>query len=108
MQVDLAGETTKFGAPPGEIGAILDAAGDCRHVRVDGLMVLPPFQDDPEKSRPYFRRLRQLAQEWAGRGERPALTQLSMGMTEDFEVAIEEGATVVRVGRALFGERRTA
>jgi hypothetical protein len=106
VQVDLAGEPTKFGAREEALEGILSAAAACRGVRVRGLMILPPYDPDPEASRPYFRRLRALLE--AARARHPDLDQLSMGMTEDFEVAIEEGATLVRVGRALFGERRTA
>jgi pyridoxal phosphate enzyme (YggS family) len=108
IQVDLAGETTKFGAAAGDLDRLLAAAGGCRNVRVRGLMLLPPYDADPEKSRPYFRRLRELLQEAQRRHPALELEHLSMGMTEDFEVAIEEGATMVRVGRALFGERRAA
>ena len=108
VQVDLAGETTKFGAGAGDLDRLLAAAAGCRNVRVRGLMVLPPYDPDPEKSRPYFRRLRELLQGAQGRHPALVLRHLSMGMTEDFEVAIEEGATMVRVGRALFGERRAA
>jgi len=108
IQVDLAGETTKFGAGAGDLDRLLAAAAGCRNVRVRGLMVLPPYDPDPEKSRPYFRRLRELLQGAQGRHPDLELRDLSMGMTEDFEVAIEEGATMVRVGRALFGERRAA
>ena len=108
IQVDLAGETTKFGAAAVDLDRLLAAAAGCRNVRVRGLMVLPPYDPDPEKSRPYFRRLRELLQGAQGRHPELELRDLSMGMTEDFEVAIEEGATMVRVGRALFGERRAA
>ena len=108
IQVDLAGESTKFGAATGDLDRLLAAAAGCRNVRVRGLMVLPPYDPDPEKSRPYFRRLRELLQEAQGRHPALDLRHLSMGMTEDFEVAIEEGATMIRVGRALFGERRAA
>jgi len=108
IQVDLAGETTKFGAAAVDLDRLLAAAAGCRNVRVRGLMVLPPYDPDPEKSRPYFRRLRELLQGAQGRHPDLELRDLSMGMTEDFEVAIEEGATMVRVGRALFGERRAA
>jgi pyridoxal phosphate enzyme (YggS family) len=107
-QVDLAGEPTKFGARTDDLDRLLEAAAGCRSVRVRGLMVLPPHDPDPDKSRPYFRRLRTLLEELRGRHAGLDLLHLSMGMTEDFEVAIEEGATMVRVGRALFGERRTA
>jgi PLP dependent protein len=105
VQVDLAGEATKSGADPGEIDAIMTAAADCAAVRVRGLMILPPYDPDPERSRPWFRRLRELLAGCRERHPGLGLTELSMGMSEDFEVAIEEGATLVRVGRALFGER---
>jgi hypothetical protein len=108
VQVDLAGEATKSGAGPAAIDAILAAAAGCMAVRVRGLMILPPYDPDPERSRPWFRRLRDLQAECRGRHPRLEMTELSMGMSEDFEVAIEEGATIVRVGRALFGERRMA
>lgn len=106
VQVDLAGEATKFGAPPGQAQAMLDEAGRCQRVRVAGLMLMPPLLDDPEQVRPYFRRLRAFRDEQAARGVAPAhLAELSMGMSHDFEVAIEEGATMVRVGTAIFGHR---
>jgi len=108
VQADLAGEATKSGARPAAIEAILAAAAGCTAVRVRGLMILPPYDADPERSRPWFRRLRELLAECRGRHPRLEMDELSMGMTEDFEVAIEEGATMVRVGRALFGERRMA
>jgi len=108
VQVDLAGEPTKTGARAEGLDRLLETAAGCRCVRVRGLMILPPYDPDPGKSRPYFRRLRGLLQEAQGRHAALELTHLSMGMTEDFEVAIEEGATMVRVGRALFGERRAA
>jgi pyridoxal phosphate enzyme (YggS family) len=106
VQVDLAGEVAKHGAPPGQLQAIFEAAAGCRFVAVRGLMVLPPFFDDPEDARPYFRRLRTLRDGLAGSGVPQAmLAELSMGMSHDFEVAIEEGATMVRVGTAIFGSR---
>jgi len=108
VQVDLAGETTKFGARAEELHRILETAAGLESVEVCGLMILPPHDPDPGRSRPYFRRLRDLLVEAQGRHARLPLRHLSMGMTEDFEVAIEEGATMVRVGRALFGERRAA
>ena len=106
IQVDLAGEATKHGAPVAEVRRIIDAAETCRSAVVRGLMVLPPRSDDPEATRPYFRRLRLLRDELrtAGPGRSP-LDQLSMGMSHDFETAIAEGATMVRVGTALFGPR---
>ncbi len=109
VQVDLAGEATKSGAPPDEARAMLDEAARCRRVRVGGLMLMPPFFDDVERVRPYFRRLRAFRDEEAARGISPAhLAELSMGMSHDFEVAIEEGATMVRIGTAIFGSRTVA
>ena len=106
IQVDLAGETTKFGVPPDEVPELFDAAGKCRAVRVTGLMTLPPAPETPEDARPFFRQLRELRDQWASSGVPDAmLRELSMGMSGDFEVAVEEGATLVRVGTAIFGER---
>ena len=106
IQVDLAGEATKYGAPPGEVPRLVEAAGACRAATVVGLMTLPPVPDTPEDARPYFRRLRDMRDEWLAAGV-PAsmLRELSMGMSGDFEVAIQEGATIVRVGTAIFGSR---
>ena len=106
VQVDLAGEATKFGLPEAELLATLEALRGKEGLRVEGLMVLPPFFDDPEGARPYFRRLRALRD----RAREAGLLQgreLSMGMSHDLEAAIEEGATIVRVGTAIFGERAT-
>jgi pyridoxal phosphate enzyme (YggS family) len=106
VQVDLAGEETKSGAPVEELPAVFEALGACGRVRCRGLMVLPPFFEDAEAVRPYFRRLRGLRDEWRGRGGfGGGAGELSMGMSHDYEVAVEEGATLVRVGTALFGER---
>lgn len=106
IQVDLAGEATKFGVAPGNVPAILEAAGSCRAARVVGLMAIPPAPDDPEDARPYFRRLRELRDGWLAAGVPPSmLRELSMGMSGDFEVAIQEGSTMVRVGTAIFGSR---
>ena len=106
IQVDLAGEATKFGAPEADVPAIARAAADCRAARLKGLMLLPPWFDDPELARPYFRRLRELRDRLIGDGIQAAgLRELSMGMSHDFEVAIQEGATLVRVGTAIFGKR---
>ena len=106
IQVDLAGEATKFGTPPSEVPRLFDAAAACRAARVVGLMTLPPYPDTPEDSRPWFRQLRDLREQWQASGV-PAsmLRELSMGMSGDFEVAIHEGATIVRVGTAIFGSR---
>ena len=106
IQVDLAGEATKFGAGPDEARRILDAAQGCRAARVVGLMTLPPLPETPEDARPWFRRLREMRDDWLAAGvPGPMLRELSMGMSADFEVAIEEGATIVRVGSAIFGSR---
>jgi PLP dependent protein len=106
IQVDLAGETTKHGAPADDVAGIARAALDCRAARLSGLMLLPPWSDDPETTRPYFRRLRELRDRLAAEGiDRSHLGELSMGMSHDYEVAIEEGATIVRVGTAIFGKR---
>ena len=106
IQVDLAGEATKFGAPPGEVPRLFEAAGACRAARMVGLMTLPPIPDTPEDARPWFRRLRDLRDGWLASGvPAPMLRELSMGMSGDFEVAIQEGATMVRVGTAIFGSR---
>ncbi|HEX6463269.1 MAG TPA: YggS family pyridoxal phosphate-dependent enzyme [Vicinamibacterales bacterium] len=106
VQVDLAGEATKFGAPEADVPGIVRAALDCRAAILRGLMLLPPWFDDPEQSRPYFRRLRLLRDRLVEEGvPRSRLGDLSMGMSHDFEVAIQEGATVVRVGTAIFGKR---
>jgi pyridoxal phosphate enzyme (YggS family) len=104
VQVDLASEATKFGLPEREVLASLEALRGCSGLRTLGLMLLPPFEEDPELTRPFFRRLRQLRDQAADRGLLEG-RDLSMGMSHDFEVAIEEGATLVRVGSALFGER---
>jgi len=106
IQVDLAGEATKFGASPDEVPRLFDAATACRAARVIGLMTLPPMPDSPEDARPWFKRLRDLRDEWLASGVPPAmLGELSMGMSGDFEVAIHEGSTLVRVGTAIFGSR---
>ena len=106
IQADLAGESTKFGAPEADVPAIARAALECRAARLKGLMLLPPWFDDPEQARPYFRRLWELRERLVEDGiDRSHLRELSMGMSHDFEVAIQEGATLVRVGTAIFGKR---
>ncbi len=106
IQVDLAGEATKYGASPGEVPRLFQAAGACRAARVVGLMMLPPVPDTPEDSRRWFTRLRDLRDGWLHSGvPAPMLRELSMGMSGDFEVAVQEGATMVRVGTAIFGSR---
>jgi len=106
IQVDLALEDTKFGAPVTEVATIVRAAADCTAAQLVGLMLLPPVAENPADARPWFARLRALRDELLASGV-PAgrLRDLSMGMSHDFEVAIEEGATMVRVGTAIFGER---
>lgn len=99
VQVDLAGEQTKSGIPESDLPRLIAYLKTCKCLRFNGLMLLPPFFDDPEATRPYFKRLRALRDEHIPGGE------LSMGMSHDFEVAIEEGATIVRVGTAIFGMR---
>jgi len=106
VQVDLAGEATKHGAREADLAAIFDAARNRRAARLAGLMLLPPAVDDPEAARPYFRQLRELRDRLRADGvDASMLGELSMGMSHDFEVAVEEGATMVRVGSAIFGMR---
>ena len=106
IQVDLAGEATKFGVPPDDVPRLFEAAAACRAVRIVGLMTLPPVPETPEEARPWFRRLRDLRDSWLASGVPAAmLRELSMGMSGDFEVAVQEGATMVRVGTAIFGSR---
>jgi pyridoxal phosphate enzyme (YggS family) len=99
IEVKLSSEVSKSGAMPGYLPELVHAIGTCPNLRLTGLMTVPPWSEDPEQSRPYFARLRGLAEEFG-------LSELSMGMSNDLEVAIEEGATWVRVGTALFGSRR--
>ena len=104
VQANIAGEPTKRGVGEDGLVPLLEVVARLAHLDLRGLMIIPPPADDPERSRPWFRRLRELRDRAASRLTRP-LPELSMGMTDDFEVAIEEGATLVRVGRAIFGER---
>jgi PLP dependent protein len=99
IEVKLSPEETKSGADPADLPAVVDAVRACAHLKLAGLMTVPPWSEDAERSRPYFARLRELA-------ERHAVPELSMGMSNDLEVAIEEGATWVRIGTALFGRRK--
>ena len=106
IQVDLGQEATKSGALESEVPEIIEAIEQSHAVRLRGLMTLPPYLDDPERVRPFFRRLRGLRDELRDRGAfGDTRGELSMGMTHDYEVAIEEGATIVRVGTAIFGAR---
>jgi len=101
LEVKLSEEQAKSGAAPEQLPELIAAVRSCPHLRLLGLMTMPPWSEDPEQSRPYFRRLRELA-------ECHGLPELSMGMSGDLEVAIEEGSTCVRVGTALFGKRKKA
>jgi PLP dependent protein len=106
LQVDLGGEETKFGADPSQILEMACAIGGFKAVSLNGLMTIPPFFEDPEKARPYFEKLRELRETLES--NQPGCLgkqHLSMGMSNDFEVAIREGATIVRVGTAIFGSR---
>jgi hypothetical protein len=106
VQADLAGESTKFGAPEADVPAIVRAALEAQAVRLVGLMLLPPWNENQEETRPWFVRLRALRDRLLAEGiPAEALRHLSMGMSHDFEAAIEEGATMVRVGTAIFGKR---
>src|SRR5258708_24911744 len=102
IEVNLGGEGSKAGVAPEEVAAILDAAHE--KIEIDGLMTIPPPARSAEAARPYFAQLREMRDRLATESGY-ALSELSMGMTDDFEVAIEEGATIVRIGRAVFGER---
>jgi pyridoxal phosphate enzyme (YggS family) len=101
LEVKLSEENAKAGADPAELPDLIAAVRECPNLRLLGLMTMPPWSDDPEAARPYFRRLRELA-------ELHGLKHLSMGMSHDLEAAIEEGSTCVRVGTALFGKRKKA
>ena len=101
LEVKLSEEDAKSGAAPEELPELIAAVRECSHLKLRGLMTMPPWSDDAEAARPYFRRLREL-------GERHGLAGLSMGMSHDLEAAIEEGSTCVRVGTALFGKRKKA
>ena len=106
IQVDLAGETTKSGIAATELPELAKVVSECSRLKLMGLMLLPPYFEDPENVRPFFYRLRNLRDELQGAGLFAGGSgELSMGMTHDFEVAIEAGATILRVGTAIFGER---
>jgi pyridoxal phosphate enzyme (YggS family) len=98
IEVKLSEEDAKYGCTPSGVPAVIETIRACPNLRLTGLMTMPPWSDDPEQSRPYFRRLRELAVQHG-------VACLSMGMSHDFETAIEEGATHIRVGTALFGKR---
>ena len=103
IEVNVAGDAAKSGCKIDALGAIIDAVRASSALELRGLMTMPPYQDDPDKSRPFFARLRDLQERHGGTR---ALPELSMGMSHDLEAAIAEGATLVRVGTAIFGERQ--
>ncbi|HCZ11968.1 MAG TPA: YggS family pyridoxal phosphate-dependent enzyme [Nitrospiraceae bacterium] len=104
IQVKLSEEETKHGVPEKDLMPLLEKIKGLRNLKLEGLMTMPPYFEDAEKARPYFKRLREIRDEADKKGYR--LPELSMGMSGDFEVAIEEGATMVRIGTAIFGERK--
>ncbi len=104
LQVNVAGESAKFGMKPDEVAGVIEAANQMQKVEVHGLMTIPPFSPDPEKTRVHFRALRELRDRLQDETGTP-LPELSMGMSHDLEVAIEEGSTWVRIGTDLFGSR---
>jgi PLP dependent protein len=105
IEVRLGDETTKSGVAEADLMTLAESVGGLAHLELLGLMTIPPFLDDPERVRPYFSRLRELREDLVRRVG-GALPVLSMGMSHDFEIAVEEGATEIRVGTALFGERK--
>ncbi len=108
IEINIGGEEAKSGVPPesAELEAILRAAPEWQHLQIRGVMTVPPFTEDAEKARPYFRRLRALREEIVLQNfPQVEMSVLSMGMSHDFEIAIEEGSNCVRVGTAIFGER---
>ncbi|MBI5167146.1 MAG: YggS family pyridoxal phosphate-dependent enzyme [candidate division NC10 bacterium] len=108
VQVKLVPEETKSGVEEADFFSLVEATSELSNLKVEGLMVLPPFFRDPEESRPFFRRLRELRDHLRERAiPNVGMQHLSMGMSHDFEVAIEEGATLVRIGTAIFGPRPT-
>jgi len=107
VEVNLAGEESKSGIAKADLASLLEAIATLDHVVVEGLMTVPPLREEPEESRPYFRELRELKDKFnAQRIPHVDLQELSMGMTHDYPVAIEEGATILRIGTALFGPRK--
>ena len=106
LEVNVSGESSKFGLAPADVPGILQAANGLRRVEIKGLLTIPPLADDPEHARPFFHALRELRDRW--RQETGfELRELSMGMSHDFEIAVEEGATWIRLGSILFGNRNT-
>jgi pyridoxal phosphate enzyme (YggS family) len=107
VEVNVGGEETKSGIAKEKVPALIEEVGRLSYIRIEGLMAVPPFRENPEEVRPYFRALRELQMELGGlKMSNVSLKELSMGMTHDYTVAIEEGATLVRIGTAIFGPRR--
>jgi hypothetical protein len=104
IEVNLSQEATKFGTDEGKLFELAQAMLQLNHLSLEGLMTMPPYFDDPEKGRPYYAKLRELREKMIQEGI--PIQELSMGMSNDFEIAIEEGATYIRVGTAIFGPRR--
>jgi pyridoxal phosphate enzyme (YggS family) len=108
VEVNLGGEETKSGISQEDLPQLLEEVVKLSNLRVDGLMLIPPFREDPEEIRPFFRRLRELQMKLRGLNlPNVELHELSMGMTHDYQVAVEEGATIVRIGTGIFGPRRS-
>ncbi|WP_457755905.1 YggS family pyridoxal phosphate-dependent enzyme [Thermodesulfatator indicus] len=105
IEVNVGGEETKAGVAPEELPALVECVLGLSHLRLEGLMTIPPYREDPEEVRPFFVRLRELKEDLERRFPEAKFRELSMGMSHDFHVAVEEGATIVRVGTALFGPR---
>jgi PLP dependent protein len=107
LQVDFGEEETKFGADPAQIRELIEGISNLKGIRLDGLMAIPPYLENPEQARPYFAKLRELKETLET--EQPGCLgqqHLSMGMSHDFEAAICEGATIIRIGTAIFGSRQ--
>lgn len=104
LEVNVSGEAVKFGFKPDEVPEVLRRSAEWNRLEITGLMTMPPFTEDPEGARPHFRKLRELRDRWQDETGVP-LPVLSMGMTHDMEVAVEEGSNVVRIGTAIFGAR---
>jgi hypothetical protein len=106
LEVNIGGESSKAGFQPEELDGVVPKIGELSHIKVAGLMAIPPPVEYPEQARPYFRRLRELAKRVSEQGfPRVTMDELSMGMSDDYQVAVEEGATMVRIGTAIFGAR---
>jgi hypothetical protein len=103
VQIKLSEEPTKHGVLEKDLMELLEKVNSLKNLKLEGLMTMPPFFEDPEETRPYFKRLREIRDEMKKKGFH--LPELSMGMSHDFEIAIQEGATMVRIGTAIFGER---